>query len=254
MNKKKILTVLLAGAMLLGLCSCDGYFTIKPDGPTETEEETTTEEATTTTTIEETTEDTTEATTEATTKATTEATAAPSSEVSATGKIFVSFQDKTAAEIKENLIRITQITKDTNLDNYPDSFDLYPNGVIYKDDDISYCTYCWDPVGRNSSEGLDHVMVHIVRKSDGSLDPGSRVTIEIITEDKARWEELYTVAREAVMAVCGVDSLMTSGAGDNESSLYMTYFVTKKIKDEGYYTLLIDMPLKEVAENTDDMP
>ena len=238
MNKKKILTVLLAGAMLLGLCSCDGYFTVKPDGPRETEEETTTEEATTTTTIEETTEETTEATTEAT-KATTKATAEPSSEVEANGLIFVSFQNKTAEEVKENLIKITEVTRDTNLENYSDNFDLYPNGVIYKDDDVSYCTYCWDPVGRNSSEGLDHVMVHIVRESDGSLSAGSRVTIEIVTEDKARWEELYTAACEAVMAVCGVDSLMKMGAGDNESSYYMTYFVTKKIKD---------------AENTDDMP
>ena len=253
MNKKKILTVLLAGAMLLGLCSCDGYFTVKPDGPRETEEETTTEEATTTTTIEETTEETTEATTEAT-KATTKATAEPSSEVEANGLIFVSFQNKTAEEVKENLIKITEVTRDTNLENYSDNFDLYPNGVIYKDDDVSYCTYCWDPVGRNSSEGLDHVMVHIVRESDGSLSAGSRVTIEIVTEDKARWEELYTAACEAVMAVCGVDSLMKMGAGDNESSYYMTYFVTKKIKDEGYYSLLVEMPLKEVAENTDDMP
>ena len=253
MNKKKILTVLLAGAMLLGLCSCDGYFTVKPDGPRETEEETTTEEATTTTTIEETTEESTEATTEAT-KATTKATAEPSSEVEANGLIFVSFQNKTAEEVKENLIKITEVTRDTNLENYSDNFDLYPNGVIYKDDDVSYCTYCWDPVGRNSSEGLDHVMVHIVRESDGSLSAGSRVTIEIVTEDKARWEELYTAACEAVMAVCGVDSLMKMGAGDNESSYYMTYFVTKKIKDEGYYSLLVEMPLKEVAENTDDMP
>ena len=253
MNKKKILTVLLAGAMLLGLCSCDGYFTVKPDGPTETEEETTTEEATTTTTIEETTEETTEATTEAT-KATTQATAEPSLEVEADGPIFVSFQNKTAEEVKENLIKITEVTRDTNLENYSDNFDLYPNGVIYKDDDVSYCTYCWDPVGRNSSEGLDHVMVHIVRESNGSLSTGSRVTIEIVTEDKARGEEFYKAACEAIMAVCGVDSLLISGEGDGESSNYMTYFALKKVEEDGRFTLLVELPLKEVAENTDDMP
>ena len=253
MNKKKILTVLLAGAMLLGLCSCDGYFTVKPDGPTETEKETTTEEATTTTTIEETTEETTEATTEAT-KATTQATAETSSEVEADGPIFVSFQNKTTEEVKENIIKITKVTRDTDLDNYSDSFDLFPNGVIYKEDDSTYCTYCWDPVARNSSEGIDNVMAHIVRESDGSLSTGSRVTIKIVTEDKPRWEEFYKAACEAIMAVCGVDSLLISGEGDNESSNYMTYFALKKVEEDGRFTLLVELPLKETVENTDDMP
>ena len=251
MKNKKVLSVILAGVMLLGLCSCDGYFTIKPDGPRETEEETTTEEATTTTTAEETTE----AATEATTKATTEETAEPSAEVNAAGPIFVSFQDKTAEEVKENLIKITRVTRDTDLDNYSDSFDLFPNGVIYKEDDSTYCTYCWDPVARNSSEGIDNVMAHIVRESDGSLSTGSRVTIKIVTEDKARWEEFYKAACEAIMAVCGVDSLMISGQGDKEASNYMTYFVVKNVEeDNGRFTLLIELPLKEVVENTDDMP
>ena len=245
--------MILASVMLLGLCSCDGYFAIKPDGPRETEEETTTEEATTTTTIEETTEETTEATTEAT-KASTQATAAPSSEVEANGPIFVSFQDKTAEEVKENIIKITRVTRDTDLDNYSDSFDLFPNGVIYKEDDSTYCTYCWDPVARNSSEGIDNVMAHIVRENDGSLSTGSRVTIKIVTEDKARWEEFYKAACEAIMAVCGVDSLLISGEGDNESSNYMTYFALKKVEEDGRFTLLVELPLKETVENTDDMP
>lgn len=252
MKNKKILSVILAGVMLLGLCSCDGYFAIKPDGPRETEEET--EEATTAEETTTTAEETTEATTEATTKATTEETADPSAEVNVTGPIFVSFQDKTAEEVKENIIKITRVTRDTDLDNYSDSFDLFPNGVIYKEDDSTYCTYCWDPVARNSSEGIDNVMAHIVRENDGSLSTGSRVTIKIVTEDKARWEEFYKAACEAIMAVCGVDSLLISGEGDNESSNYMTYFALKKVEEDGRFTLLVELPLKETVENTDDMP
>ena len=42
MKNKKIVSVILAGVIALGLCSCDGYFSVKPDGPRETEEETTT--------------------------------------------------------------------------------------------------------------------------------------------------------------------------------------------------------------------
>ena len=62
MRSKKFLSLILAGVMALGICSCDGFFAVKPDGPTETEEETTTEEIT-------------ETTTEATTEASSETTA-----------------------------------------------------------------------------------------------------------------------------------------------------------------------------------
>ena len=56
------------------------------------------------------------------------------------------------------------------------------------------------------------------------------------------------------MAVCGVDSLLISGEGDNESSNYMTYFALKKVEEDGRFTLLVELPLKETVENTDDMP
>ena len=39
MKTKKIAGLILASAIALGVCSCDGYFTIKPDGPREVEEE-----------------------------------------------------------------------------------------------------------------------------------------------------------------------------------------------------------------------
>ena len=32
MKTKKIAGLILASAIALGVCSCDGYFTIKPDG------------------------------------------------------------------------------------------------------------------------------------------------------------------------------------------------------------------------------
>ena len=179
MNSKKILSLVLAGTMALGICSCDGYFAVKPDGPTEVEEETTTEEETTEiiiVTTEATSETTTEATTESSdntsetsAKNTSEATAPASLNSNMEGTIFVSFKGKLAYEVKENLINMTKITRGVTMDNYADVFTDYPNDTVYGED-YKYCTYYWDSVARNSTEGINHVMVHIVRKTDGLAD------------------------------------------------------------------------------------
>ena len=127
MRSKKFLSLILAGVMALGICSCDGFFAVKPDGPTETEEETTTEAVTETTTAEATTEVVTETTAESTKATSEETTENDNADINAEAPVFVSFKDKTAEEIRENIIKITQVTRDTTLDNYPDRFNVYPN-------------------------------------------------------------------------------------------------------------------------------
>ena len=243
MKSKKIVSLILTGAMVLGFCSCD---LLVGATETETSEETTTGEVTTTTTTEETTETTTEETTEATTETSTEkTTAATTISVSVDdqeGTIFVSFQNKTAEEVKENIIKMCTIARDTTMDSYPDAFTVYPNDTVYKDNDVSYCTYFWDPVARNSPEGVDHIMVHIVRKTDGSLDSGSRVQISVICEDKDRWMELYSAACEALKTVCECESLLVTGGDQLESSIHSTYFVTREALSDGRFSLLIELP------------
>ena len=252
MKSRKIVSLILTGAMALGFCSCD---LLVGATETETSEETTTEEVTTTTTTEETTETTTEETTEATTETSTEkTTAATTISVSIDnqeGTIFVSFQNKTAEEVKENIIKMCTIARDTTMDSYPDAFTVYPNDTVYKDNDVSYCTYFWDPVARNSPEGVDHIMVHIVRKTDGSLDPGSRVQISVICEDKDRWMELYSTACEALKTVCECESLLVTGGDQLESSIHSTYFVTREALSDGRFSLLIELPF---VNTKDEVP
>ena len=249
MKSRKIVSLILTGAMALGFCSCD---LLVGATETETSEETTTEEVTTTTTTEETTETTTEETTEATTETSTEkTTAATTISVSVDdqeGTIFVSFQNKTAEEVKENIIKMCTIARDTTMDSYPDAFTVYPNDTVYKDNDVSYCTYFWDPVARNSPEGVDHIMVHIVRKTDGSLDPGSRVQISVICEDKDRWMELYSTACEALKTVCECESLLVTGGDQLESSIHSTYFVTREALSDGRFSLLIELPFVDAKD------
>ena len=48
------------------------------------------------------------------------------------------------------------------------------------------------------------------------------------------------------MTVLGEDSLMKSGEGDTESSSYMTYFVSKSIKDD-IFNINVELPLKEAV-------
>ena len=251
MKSKKIVSLILTGAMVLGFCSCSLLGGDKESE--ETSEETTTGEVTTTTTTEETTETTTEETTEATTETSTEKTTAATTTISVSvddqeGTIFVSFQNKTAEEVKENIIKMCTIARDTTMDSYPDAFTVYPNDTVYKDNDVSYCTYFWDPVARNSPEGVDHIMVHIVRKTDGSLDPGSRVQISVICEDKDRWMELYSAACEALKTVCECESFLVTGGDQLESSIHSTYFVTREALSDGRFSLLIELPFVDAKD------
>ena len=246
MRSKKFLSLILAGVMALGICSCDGFFAVKPDGPTETEEETTTEAATETTTAATTTEVVTETTAESTKATSEETTENDNADINAEAPVFVSFKDKTAEEIRENIIKITQVTKDTTLDNYPDRFNVYPNDTTYNEDDDTLIFYHWDPVAMGSTEGLRQAIVQIYRNADGSLGPASRVSITINVTDRERWEEIYTTSCEALKTVLGRDSLMKSGEGDYESSLYMTYFVSKKLEND-IFKIQVELPLQELV-------
>jgi len=259
MISKKTACLILAGVIALGVCSCDGYFAIKPDGPREVEEETSSEEVTTTTTTESTTEETSETssetTAEASTESTTEATARNTAKDTTPepltddeeATIFVSFQDKTAEEITENFIKISTITQNTTLDNYPDCFTVYPNDTIYKDGEVNNCYYFWDPVALNSPEGLRQVMVCIKRSSGGTLSAGSRVDIVITVEDNDRQDLIYNAACEALKTVCGCTELSKSGTAGNETSSYLTYYVTKQTTDDGSLSLVMSFPLKEAV-------
>lgn len=260
MKSKKLVSLILAGTIALGVCSCEGYYAIKPDGPRETSDESITEEVTTETS-EETTATTTEASTEAaetsaenttaaTTKDPTETTIADISSDDLQGTVFVSFQDKTAEEITENIIKITKIKRETTLENYPDIFTVYPNDTMYKDEAINTCYYFWDPVALNSSEGIRQVFVQIDRNSDGTLKESSRVDILVIIEEKDRMELIYNAACEALKTACSVTSLRKIGEGDYESSQYMTYYVSKQTSDDGTYSLVMSFPLREAAAET----
>lgn len=246
MKSKKFLSLVLAGVMALGICSCDGFFAVKPDGPTETEEETTTEAVTETTTAEATTKAVTETTAESTKATSEETTEKVNADINAEGPVFVSFKDKTADEIRENIIKISQIARDTTLDNYADKFNVYPNDTTYKKDDADAVIYHWDPVAMGSTEGLRQAIVQIYRNADGSADPACRVSVTIIVTDRERWEEIYKASCDALMTVLGEDSLMKSGEGDTESSSYMTYFVSKSIKDD-IFNINVELPLKEAV-------
>ena len=264
MKSKKIVGLILAGAMALGVCSCDGYFTIKPDGPREIDE-TPSEEVTTETTVESTTKESTEASTEETsesatentteaTKGTTETTLPDISSDDLEGTVFVSFQDKTAEEITENIIKICKIKSDTTLDNYPDCFTVYPNDTMYKDGEVNNCYYFWDPVALNGSEGIRQIMVHIDRNADGTLKNSSRVDILVTVEEHDRMELIYGAACEALKTICGVTSLSTTGTGDTESSLYLTYYVNKQAAEDGTYKLVMSFPLREGVVETAGEP
>jgi hypothetical protein len=260
MRFKKIAGLILAGAMALGACSCDG-FTVKPDGPRETTDETTAEEVTTTTETEATSEATTEETTEATAGTETSANTSAGTSASGTtkaatpeleeeneeGTVFVSFQGKNFVEITENILKITNATRSVTLENFPDKFTIYPNDTIFKDDSFNICTYFWDPVALNGSEGIRDILVVLDRNPDGSLGEGSRVDISIIAEDKDRMQLIYNAGCEALKTACGRTSLMTSGEGDLESSFYLTYFVSKKPTGDNAYSVLISLPLRDVV-------
>ena len=164
------------------------------------------------------------------------------------GTVFLSFEGKTDEEIFENIFEICYTPKDSTLDNYDERFMVYPNDVHFKEDAVDWIMYFWDLKPQGTPEGIDHISSHIVRKEDGTLDPGSRVEISIYTKDRDRWEALYNIACEALMKLENCRSLFKFGQGDSESSIHLTYSVSKKIDVDGTYALLLDFPLRDPAE------
>ncbi len=203
---------------------------------------------------EEPTETSTDATTEETTEGTTEDTTNKTTYTKAgkknlNGTVFISFEGKTAEEVIENIIEIAETPKDTTLDNYDERFMVYPNDLQYKEDSVNWLIYFWGLSDQANAEGIDHISSHIVRNEDGTLDMSSRAQISVIVHDRDRWNELYSASCEALMKLEGVKSLMKVGTSDDyESSIHLTYFVTKDMDGDGNYWLLIEIPLKDPAE------
>ncbi len=168
------------------------------------------------------------------------------------GTIFLSFEGKNTEEIIENLIAISHLSKDTTMENFPDLCTVYPNDMKWQDDNFNWVFYFWDLDIQENAEGIDEISLHILRNDDGTLNEGSRVSILIVAPDRDRWEELYTVCCDALMRILDRESLMTFGSGDNESSLYMTYSVSKLIDERGNFTLDLNFPLKDPAEESGD--
>ena len=164
------------------------------------------------------------------------------------GTVFVSFDGKTADEVKENLLEIFRTPMETTLINLPERFKVYPTSYLNKKDAEDWVFYFWDTNSLGFTEGIYQIDAHIVRNADGTLDMGSRASVCFIAKDRERWEELYTASCEALMEMLGRDSLMTTGSGDYESSLYMTHFVTKDIDGDGNFTIYVEMPLRDPVE------
>ena len=165
------------------------------------------------------------------------------------GTVFISFEGKTAEEVIENIIEISHTPKDITLENYDERFMVYPNDLQYKDNSVDWLIYFWDLSDQANAEGIDHISSHIVRNEDGTLAMSSRAQISVIVHDRDRWNELYSASCEALMKLEGIDSLMKFGTSeDYESSIHLTYFVTKEMDGDGNYWLLIEIPLKDPAE------
>ena len=197
-----------------------------------------------------TTEETTEGTTEDTTNKTTYTKAGKKNP---NGTVFISFEGKTAEEVIENIIEISHTPKDITLENYDERFMVYPNDLQYKDNSVDWLIYFWDLSDQANAEGIDHISSHIVRNEDGTLAMSSRAQISVIVHDRDRWNELYSASCEALMKLEGIDSLMKFGTSDDyESSIHLTYFVTKEMDGDGNYWLLIEIPLKDPAETEEE--
>ncbi len=203
---------------------------------------------------EEPTEPSTDATTEENTEGTTEDTTNKTTYTKAgkknpNGTVFISFEGKTAEEVIENIIEISHTPKDITLENYDERFMVYPNDLQYKDNSVDWLIYFWDLSDQANAEGIDHISSHIVRNEDGTLAMSSRAQISVLVHDRDRWNELYSASCEALMKLEGIDSLMKFGTSeDYESSIHLTYFVTKEMDGDGNYWLLIEIPLKDPAE------
>ena len=203
---------------------------------------------------EELTEPSTDATTEDATEDTTETMVyTKAGKENPNGTVFISFEGKTAEEVIENIIEISHTPKDITLENYDERFMVYPNDLQYKENSVDWVMYFWDLDMQSNAEGIDHIYSHIVRNEDGTLDMSSRATISVLVHDRDRWNELYSASCEALMKLEGIDSLMKFGTSDDyESSIHLTYFVTKEMDGDGNYWLLIEIPLKDPAETEEE--
>ena len=239
----------------------------KSDKDTEVSKKETTE-ATTEETTEKVTEETTDVVVESTTENTTsepdatttepvdeesqEAIAYPNGgQENASGTVFISFEGKSADEIRDNIIEISRTTKDATSENFPERCMVYPIDYLNDEESEEMIFYNWHLRLQDGSEGIDHVIVYIVRNEDGSLDMTSRASVILTCHDRERWEETYNASCDALMQITGCNSLITTGSGDDESSHYMTYFVTKDFDENGNFKLHVEIPLidPEDAQN-----
>ena len=259
--------IIIGCAAVLAAGAVAGIIIFNTNQKSDKKEETVKEEQTEITT-EETTEETTKKEIEESTDATVDTTSAPAESTSEptdqqpsgkvtysragqpndAGTIFLAFDGKTPEEVMENIIEICRTPKDTTIENFPERCMVYPNEMEFKDNDFNWVYYFWDLEAQDSKEGIRLISVHIIRNDDGTLNPGSRASISVSVQDRARRDELYTACCEALMKILGRDSLMKTGSGDNEGSLYMTHFVSKKLDEFGNPGLLIEIPLLDPVE------
>ena len=161
----------------------------------------------------------------------------------ASGTVFISFEGKSADEIRENIIEISRTTKDATPENFPERCMVYPIDYSYSDEDDEMIFYYWHLRLQEGAEGIDHVNVYIVRNDDGSLNMASRASVILTCQNRERWEELYNTSCDALMQLTGCNSLMKSGSGDGEASHYLTYFVAKDFDENGNFKLHVEIPL-----------
>ena len=161
----------------------------------------------------------------------------------ASGTVFISFEGKSADEIRENIIEISRTTKDATPENFAERCMVYPIDYSYSDEADEMIFYYWHLRLQEGAEGIDHVNVYIVRNDDGSLNMASRASVILTCQNRERWEELYNTSCDALMQLTGCNSLMKSGSGDNEASHYLTYFVAKDFDENGNFKLHVEIPL-----------
>ena len=157
--------------------------------------------------------------------------------------VFISFEGKSADEIRDNIIEISRTTKDATPENFAERCMVYPIDYSYSDEDDEMIFYYWHLRLQEGAEGIDHVNVFIVRNDDGSLNMASRSSVILTCQNRERWEELYNTSCDALMQLTGCNSLMKSGSGDNEASHYLTYFVAKDFDENGNFKLHVEIPL-----------
>ena len=163
----------------------------------------------------------------------------------ASGTVFISFEGKSADEIRENIIEISRTTKDATPENFPERCMVYPIDYSYSDEADEMIFYYWHLRLQEGAEGIDHVNVYIIRNDDGSLNMASRASVILTCQNRERWEELYNTSCDALMQLTGCNSLMKSGSGDGEASHYLTYFVAKDFDENGNFKLHVEIPLMD---------